>query len=96
MVSQKLSEQELINAICLHVADKRQVTPQEVSVELMWDEDYGYSAEVWVGERKQVLIESNLIEAVRFYLHQYLGRDPYSAGLEFQFDDEEGITVLIR
>lgn len=44
METVKISEQELINALCVYIAEKRQVGPEEVSVELMYDDDYGFSA----------------------------------------------------
>ena len=90
-----LSEQVLINAICLHVASKKQIQPQNVEGELMWDEEYGFSAEVYANERKQVFIEINLIEAIRFYLETQMQRNPYSAGIELVLDDEEGIIAYV-
>lgn len=96
METVKLSEQDVVNAICLHVAHKRQVTPQEVEVELMWDEDYGFSAEVSVLGRTQVLIEANLIEAIRYWIEQGLARDPFSAGVRLELEDEEGIVAYLN
>jgi len=90
-----LNEQVLTNAICLHVASKKQIQPQEVEVELMWDEEYGFSAEVYALGRKQVFIEINLIEAIRYYLETQLQRNPYSAGIELVLDDEEGILAYV-
>ena len=90
-----ISEQVLINAICLHVASKKQIQPQDVSVELMWDDEYGFSAEVYAMDRKQVFIEINLIEAIRFYLETQMQRNPYSAGIELVLDDEEGILAYV-
>lgn len=92
----KFSEQDLINAICLHVANKRQIQPDQVMVELMWDEDHGFSAEVEVLERQQILIEANLIEAVRFYLQTILNRNPYAAAIELVLDDAEGIIAFAK
>ena len=89
-------EQDVINAICLHVASKKQVQPQEVEVELMWDEDYGFSAEVYTHGRKQVFIEINLIEAIRFYLDTQMRRNPYAAGIELVLDEEQGIMALVK
>lgn len=86
-----ITEDELVNAICLLVADKKEVKPEEVEVELMWDEEYGFSAEVHLNGRMQVYIEANLIEAIRFYLQNYMGRDPYAAGIELVLDEEQGI-----
>lgn len=92
----KFSEQDLINAICIQVASKRQIQPDQVMVELMWDEDLGFSAEIEVAGRQQILIEANLIEAVRLYLQTQLQRDPYSASIELVLDDDEGIIVLVK
>nr|WP_309101464.1 YxcD family protein [Fredinandcohnia onubensis] len=90
-----LSEQEVINAVCVYIGLKRQVKPEEVEVELMYDDDYGFSAEVYVNDRKQVLIMANLIEAIRLWLGEFLNRDPY-AGIKLVLDDEEGIIAHIN
>lgn len=92
----KITEQDIVNAICLYIADKKQTKPQDVEVELMWDEEYGFSAEVEVLQRKQVLIEANMIEAIRFWLHDQLNRDPFGAALELVLDDEEGIIAYAK
>lgn len=90
-----ITEDELVNAICLHVAYKKDIQPQEVEVELMWDEEYGYSAEVHFHGRTQVFIEANLIEALRYYIQHYMGRDPFAASIELDLVDEEGIMAII-
>jgi hypothetical protein len=90
-----ISEQDIINAICVYVSRKKQVKPEEVEVELMYDDDYGgYSAEAYVHERKQVLITANMIEALRLWLDEYLNRDPY-ASIKLELDDEQGIIAYI-
>ena len=95
MAPLKLDEQELVNALCLYIGDKRQVAPEEVMVELMYDDDTGFSAEVHVNGRTQILIKQNMIEAIRMWLDQMLGRDPFS-GIELVLDDEGGIIAYIR
>jgi hypothetical protein len=90
-----LSEQEIINAVCVYIGLKKQVKPEEVEVELMYDDDYGFSAEVYVNDRKQVLIMANLIEAIRLWLGEFMGKDPY-AGIKLVLDDEEGIIAHIN
>lgn len=90
-----LSEQEIINAVCVYIGLKKQVKPEEVEVELMYDDDYGFSAEAYVNDRKQVLIMANLIEAIRLWLGEFLNRDPY-AGIKLVLDDEEGILAHIN
>lgn len=88
-------EQDIINALCVYIARKKQVKPEEVEVELMFDDDYGFSAEVWVGGRNQILIAANIIEALRLWLDEYLHRNPF-AGIELILDDEEGIIAVVR
>jgi hypothetical protein len=90
-----LSEQDIINAICVYISRKKQVKPEEVEVELMYDDDYGFSAEVYVQERKQVLITLNIIEALRLWLEEYLHRDPY-VGINLVLDDEQGIIAITK
>lgn len=60
---------EIINAICLNIADRRSVKPTDVEVELSWDEEYGYTAEIWVSGRSQYLIQSNILEALEQYFY---------------------------
>jgi hypothetical protein len=90
-----IPEQDIINAVCVYLADKKQIKPQEIEVELMYDDDYGFSAEAYVSERKQVLITQNLIEALRQWLDEAMNLNPYS-GIELVLDDEEGIIAVIK
>lgn len=90
-----ISEQDIINAVCVYISRKKHVKPEEVEVELMYDDDYGFSAEAFVEGRKQVLITVNLIEALRIWLEEFLHRDPYS-GIELVLDDEEGIIAVVN
>lgn len=80
--------------MCLYLA-KKQVRPEEVEVELMYDDDYGFSAEAYVQDRKQVLITQNMIEALRLWLDEYLNMDPYM-GLKLVLDEEEGIIAIAK
>lgn len=94
MAQLRLPEQDIINALCVYTAQKKQIKPEEVEIELMYDDDYGFSAEAYWNERKQVLVMVNIIEAIRLWLEEYLNRDPYT-GIELVLDDEEGIIALI-
>jgi hypothetical protein len=64
----RLSEQEIINAVCLHMAERKRLQPNQVEVELMWDEEYGFSAEVFSEGRSQIVVAANLLEAIERYL----------------------------
>ncbi|WP_071459784.1 DUF2653 family protein [Bacillus massilinigeriensis] len=89
-----ISEQDIVNALCLYTADKKQVNLEEVGVELMFDDDYGFSAETHVGGRSQILISQNIIEALRMWLDLELRMDPYS-GIQLVLDEDEGIIAKI-
>ena len=96
MESLKLSEQEIINSLCMYIAAKRQVSPENVEIELMYDDDYGFSAESHVNGRSQILITANMIEALRFYIEHQLNMDPFAAAIELELDDDEGIIAYVR
>jgi hypothetical protein len=64
----RLSEQEIINAICLNMAERKRLHPTQIEVEMMWDEDYGFSAEVHAEGRSQIIIAANILEAIERYL----------------------------
>ncbi|EEM05261.1 hypothetical protein bmyco0003_23250 [Bacillus pseudomycoides] len=78
----------------MYIAEKRQVGPEAVLVELMYDDDYGFSAEVEVNGRRQILIQANLIEALRLWLDREYNVNPFAARLQLELDDEEGIFAL--
>ncbi|RUT36448.1 YxcD family protein [Paenibacillus zeisoli] len=88
-----LSMDEIINAICLHMAQRKDVRPTEVQVELAWDEDTGYTAEVWVNGRSQYLVEANIIEAILLYAHTEYGLRVFREDVTLDLDEE--ITARI-
>ncbi|WP_394136753.1 YxcD family protein [Cytobacillus oceanisediminis] len=90
-----ISEQDIINAVCIYISRKKQIQPEEVEVELMYDDNYGFSAEAYTHERKQVLITANLIEALRLWLDEYTNKDPL-AGIKLLLDDEMGIIAEVN
>ena len=49
-----VSEQDIINSICIHIALQNETKPEEVEVELMYDDEEGFSAEAFVLGQKQV------------------------------------------
>lgn len=84
----RLSEQEIINAICLHMAERKQVAPTQVSVELQWDEDLGFSAEVEVAGRTQIIVEANMLEAIERYLLSEYDLRVFRQQIELDIDEE--------
>ena len=88
-----LTMDEIINAICLHMAERKRIRPQDVEVELLWDEETGYSAEVWAEGRSQFLVESNMIEAIMRYLQSEYDIRVYREQITLDLDEE--ITAQI-
>ncbi|MGM0880369.1 MAG: YxcD family protein [Bacillota bacterium] len=79
---------EIINAICLHMADRRGVSPTEVEVQLSWEEEYGYTAEVWVNGRSQYIIEANILEAIEQYMFKQYNRRVFRSSITLDADEE--------
>ncbi|KLI03291.1 DUF2653 family protein [Sporolactobacillus inulinus] len=92
METMTISEQDIVNSLCLYLASKKDMTPESIQVELLYDDDYGFSAEAYAGARKQILVESNIIEALRFWLDTERHMDPYGS-LRLELDEEQGIIA---
>lgn len=91
-----ISEQDIINSICLNMANNKRMAPEEIEVELMFDDEaYGFSAEIYFNGRSQILTHRDLIECIRYWVEHQLNRNPY-AGIELKLDDEEGIIAYVQ
>ncbi|MBP1155419.1 MULTISPECIES: YxcD family protein [unclassified Paenibacillus] len=84
----RLSEQDIINAICLNIAERKQLQPNQVEVELMWDEDLGFSAEVHAEGRSQILIAANMLEAIERYLLKEHNMRVFREQIQLNLEDE--------
>jgi hypothetical protein len=84
----RLSQQDIMNALCMHVAERKQIKPEQVTVELMWDEDLGYSAEVLAEGRNQILVEANILEAIERYLLVLWDERIFRSQISLDIDDE--------
>ncbi|GGA23511.1 YxcD family protein [Psychrobacillus lasiicapitis] len=91
-----IPEQNIINAVCVYIARQKYTIPEEVEVELMYDDDSGFTAEAYVNGQQQLLSTLNLIEALRMTLKEFLNLDPTSTGIELILDDEEGIIAAVH
>ena len=88
-----LSEIELTNAICLHMAERRGIRPEDVTVELIYDDELGFSAEIKAEGRDIVWIEANMAEAVARYLYKQHGMQVYRDDISFRLADEIVVDV---
>lgn len=83
-----LSMDEIINAICLHTADRTGFRPTDVQVELSWDEDTGYTGEVWVNGRSRYIVESNILEAIMQYLFKQYNIRAFRDDIRLELEEE--------
>jgi len=84
----RLYTDEIVNAVCLNQADRRGVKPTDVEVQLAWDEDTGYTAEIWVSGRSQYLVEANLLEAIEQYVFKQYGKRVFRSQIRLDLDEE--------
>lgn len=91
-----LLEQEVINALCLFHAKFKNVEPQAVEVELMYDDASGFTAEAYVNGQMDFYNTVNFITAIRLYIDEQLNRDSISARIVLDLHDDEGIIANIE
>ncbi|TSI05264.1 YxcD family protein [Lysinibacillus sp. BW-2-10] len=91
-----LSEQEVINALCIFHAKFKRVQPQDVQIELMYDDAAGFTAEAYVNGQMDVYNTVNFITAIRLYIDEQLRRDSIAARIVLDLHDEEGIIAKIE
>jgi hypothetical protein len=84
----RLSEQDIMNAICMHIGERKQIKPEFVQVQLLWDEDLGFSAEVLAEGRSQILIEASMLEAIERYLLLNWDIRVYRSQITLEIDEE--------
>lgn len=89
-----LGMDEIINAICLHTAERTGLRPTDVQVELSWDEDTGYTGEIWAGGRSRYIVKANIVEAIMQYVYKEHGLRAFPDDIELELEDE--IIARIR
>lgn len=94
-MAQIINEQDIINAICLSHAYYKNIRPEDVLVELTYDDDAGFGAEVETNGQVEMFNTSAMIGALRVWIKDVLHCDPFSTGIELVLDDEEGIIARL-
>jgi Protein of unknown function (DUF2653). len=84
----RLTMDQIVNAVCLNMAERHEVPVEAIEVELLYDEDNGFSAEVWVQGRSRFLVEANLKEAIMRYVLNEYGQRVYPSQIELDVEDE--------
>ena len=76
-MAQIINEQDIINAICLSQAYYKSIRPEDVIVELTYDDDTGFGAEVEVNSQIEILNTGAMIGALRVWIKDVLHGDPF-------------------
>ncbi|TFE30090.1 DUF2653 family protein [Cohnella luojiensis] len=84
----RLSMDQIVNAVCLNMAERYEVPVTSVEVELVYEEDQGFSAEVWIQGRQRILIEANLKEAIMRYMLTEYDQRVYPSQITLDVEDE--------
>jgi len=84
----RLPEDVIVNAICVHTAKRKKIQPTQVQVEMMWDEEYGFSAEVHAEGRSQIIIEATILEAIEQYLYEMYDMRVFRDQIRLVLEDE--------
>jgi hypothetical protein len=84
----RLSMDEIINAVCLNMAERHEVPVTSVEVELLFDDEQGFSAEVWIQGRSRFIIEANIKEAIMRYMLTEYNQRIYPSQITLDVEDE--------
>lgn len=90
-----ISEQDVINSVCIYHAREKLVMPEDVQVELTYDDEMGFGAEAESKGQTAYYKEGNMLSALRIWVEEFLEMDPYSTAIRIELDDEEGIIAYV-
>ncbi|RKP56959.1 DUF2653 family protein [Cohnella endophytica] len=84
----RLSMDQIVNAVCMNLAERHEVPVESVEVDLLYDEAQGFSAEVWVQGRSRFIIEANIKEAIMRYVLAEFELRVYPSQITLDVEDE--------
>lgn len=93
-----IAEQDVVNAICLFMSHEKDTEPDEVEVELIYDdeEEMAYTAEIFVREQMEIIPTAKMIAAIRLWIDLYTDSDGIAAGIQLHFNENNGIYATVR
>ncbi|MBX6352124.1 MAG: DUF2653 family protein [Thermoflavifilum sp.] len=91
-------EQDVIDACCVFVARQHRVRPEQVEVDLQFQEGSGFAADARFGFRHAYLTEQDIVDAIAVYLAEYHQFIPDRLQVDLQYNPEFGIgaDILVR
>lgn len=91
-----LQEQDLINAVCLFHAKFKETQPENVEVELCYDDEVGYTAEAYYNGAMDEYKQAHFITSIRLYIDEQLNKDSMAARITLDIDDELGMIANVE
>lgn len=98
MESLIITEQNIINALCIYLSHKKNVEVNEIEVELYYDDEEAdlFIAEAFVNDQQVLVPVIEMIAALRLWIDLYEEVDSTAAGINLDFNDTAGIHAVIR
>ncbi|MDS9470687.1 DUF2653 family protein [Sporosarcina pasteurii] len=92
-----ISEQDIINAICLFMSHEKDIEPDEVEVELIYDdeEEMAFTAETSIHNKTELIPTAKIIAALRLWIDLYTESEGISAGIKLHFNENDGIYASV-
>jgi hypothetical protein len=84
----RLSMDQIVNAVCANMAERHEVPVTSVEVELLYEEEQGFSAEVWIQGRSRFIIVANIKEAIMRYMLAEFDQRVYPSQITLDVEDE--------
>jgi hypothetical protein len=83
-----LSEQDVIDACAVYVANRHRTRPEDVLIDLAYEPGIGFFADAKFGWSTVRLTEQNLVDAIAEFLAEYHNFNPHQLNIQLQFPED--------
>ncbi|CAK8581808.1 MULTISPECIES: DUF2653 family protein [Priestia] len=90
------NEQDIVDSICIYIALKERIEPQQVEVDLEFHPSLGFAASTLALGRTARLHEQDIIDAVAVYLQDYHQFVANHLQVNLSFSEKNGFTSSIQ
>lgn len=92
-----MNEQDIINAICIYTSERQNCQPEDVEVELIYDDEYDqpFIAEVTANRGTQEISMAECIAAIRLYVERYEAMDGMNVGVDMQLTKHHSFMAVV-
>ncbi|WP_379970631.1 DUF2653 family protein [Ectobacillus sp. sgz5001026] len=88
-------EQDVIDAVCVYEASLHSYRPEQIDVDLQFDQERKFHASARLPYRTVDLNEQDLIDAIAVYLRDYHNFIPDRLSIDLQFEQSTGVSANI-